>query len=365
MCKKLKNIFPPKFKGAIKFLTGLVLVLVLHSCGEEGKEIPDVSDITVDVDFVRFDQQFQALDTTNTKASLAQLEAKYPIFTPLFYQRILPLLDQGQPKNKTLLADNINKYINDKFVQSLFDTVQIVYPNLDDIEAEFEKNVKYLKYHFPDKGNYKVYAFISEFGYQTFITDDTDQKEGLGLGLDMFLGKDYPYKAMILKNPTFSDYITRTFNKEHMVKKLMDAIIYDLADVNMGERLLDKMVSNGVKQYILEQVMPFTPDSIKWEYTSAQMDWVENNEENIYVHVLGEELLYSTRTKLIKSLIDKSPSSKGMPPESPGRTANYIGYKIVDKFMSRSRISMDSLIRIQDAQFILDNSRYKPLNKRR
>ena len=341
------------------------MLLILFSCGAETKEVPNVSGITVDVDFVRFDQQFQALDTTDIENSLSQLESKYPIFAPLFYQRILPLLDQGQPDNKALLADNINKYINDEFVQSLYDTVQIVYPKLDDIEADFEESVRYLKHYFPEKGNYKVYAFISEFGYQTFITDDEGQKEGLGLGLDMFLGKDYPYKAMIIKNPTFSDYITRSFNKDHIVKKLMDAIIYDLADVNMGERLLDKMVSNGIKQYLLEQVLPYSPDSVKWEYTAAQMDWVKDNERDIYVYVLGEELLYSTRTKLIKSLIDKSPSSKGMPMESPGRTANYIGYKIVDKFMSRSKISMDSLIRIKDAQFILDNSRYNPLNTRR
>ncbi len=365
MYKKLKYIFALGAKGIHQLLYGLFFTCILFSCGEDAKEIPDVSGISVDVDFIRFDQAFQGLDTTNTEASLAQLEQQYPIFTPLFYQRILPLMDQGQPDNKALLADNINKYIRDEFVQSLYDTVQIVYPQLDDIKADFEESVKYLKHYFPEKGNYNVYAFISEFGYQTFITDDTDQKEGLGLGLDMFLGKDYPYKEMILKNPTFSDYITRTFNKDHIVKKLMDAIILDVANVNMGERLLDKMVSNGVRQYVLEQVLPYTADTVKWEYTKAQMDWVEKNETNIYVHVLGEELLYSTRTKLIKSLIDKSPSSKGMPPESPGRTANYIGYKIVDKFMTRSGISMDSLIRIKDAQFILDNSRYNPLNKRR
>lgn len=365
MCKKLKYIFAQRAKGINQLILSLSFICILFSCGEDNKRIPDVSGISVDVDFIRFDQAFQSLDTMDTVNSLSQLEEKHPVFTPLFYQRILPLLDQGQPDSKTLLADNINKYIKDEFVQSLYDTVQIVYPQLGDIEADFEEAVKYLKHYFPEKGNYNVYAFISEFGYQTFITDDTDQKEGLGLGLDMFLGKDYPYKEMILKNPTFSDYITRSFNKDHIVKKLMDAIILDLANVNMGERLLDKMVSNGVRQYLLEQVLPYTSDTVKWEYTKAQMDWVKENETNIYVHVLGEELLYSTRTKLIKSLIDMSPSSKGMPPESPGRTANYIGYKIVDKFMTRSGISMDSLIRIKDAQYILDSSRYNPLNKRR
>jgi len=365
MSRKLKNILTRSLISFRHFCYGIGIIALCFSCGAEKVEAPDVSDITVDVDFIRFDQEFQGLDTMDIQSSLSLLKAKYPAFTSLFYQRILPLIDRDQPNNKEILNDNISKYLNDQFVISLYDTVQIVFPQLDDVERDFEQSVKYLKYYFPEKGNYNVYSFISEFGYQTFITDDTGNKEGLGLGLDMFLGKDYPYKAMIFKNASFSDYITRSFNKDHVVKKLMDAIIADLITVNMGERLLDKMVSEGVKQYMLEKVLPFAEDTVKWEYTAEQMKWVEDNEVNIYVHVLSESLLYQTRGKLIKTLIDKSPSSKGMPPESPGRTATYIGYKIVDRFMARTDISLDSLIRIKDAQYILDNSRYKPLNKRR
>jgi len=132
----------------------------------------------------------------------------------------------------------------------------------------------------------------------------------------------------------------------------------------MGNKLLDRMVAAGKKQYILDKALPYTSDTIKWEYNKAQMDWVKENEGNIFVHILDEELLYETRSKKIKSLIDLSPTSKGMPPQAPGRTANFTGYKIVEKFMSRTDISIDSLLRIQDAQYILDNSRYKPLNKR-
>ena len=365
MYKNLKNKLVRSIISFCSLCLGLVIVFLCFSCGEEGKKIPDVSAISVDVDFIRFDQAFQNLDTNDISTSLVNLEKEYPSFTPLFYRQVLPLLDRGQPNNKDLLADNINKYLSDDFVKSLYDTVQIVFPQLDDVEKEFEESVRYLKYYFPEKGAFNVYAFISEFGFQTFITDDADGKEGLGMGLDMFLGQNYPYKAMIYKNPSFSAYITRSFNKDHIVKKLMDAIIADLIEVSMGERLLDKMVAEGVKQYMLDQVLPYAADTVKWEYTADQMKWVEDNEQNIYVHVLSESLLFETRTKLIKTLVDKSPTSKGMPIESPGRTANYIGYKIVDKFMKRTGTSMDSLIRIKDAQYILDNSRYKPLNKSR
>ncbi len=361
--KKLKILVLMFNNTAYSFIISIVFTLVCLSCGEDIK-VPDVSKVEVDVDFHRFDRDFNSLDTLNMEESLRQLESKYPVFAPLFYTSILPLKSPTALQDRAALGTNISRYINDEFAMSLFDTVQIVFPDLETEEKELEAALKYLKHYFPNTGNYNVYAFVSDFGYQTFIMEDEQGKDGLGLGLDMFLGADYPYKALISKNATFSDYITRSFNKQHLVKKLLDAIIDDLAGQSMGERLLDKMMVAGKKQYILDKVMPYTPDSIKWEFNALQTEWVKDNEANIYVHILSEDLLYETRAKKIKSLIDYSPSSKGMPPESPGRTANYIGYKMVDRFMKRSKISLDSLVRIKDAQFILDNSKYKPLNKK-
>ena len=362
MSKKLTINFDSSSKISIYIVLLITVCSVFTSCTEEEKA-PDVSDISVNIGFIRFDQIFHNLDTLDIQASLTQLDSKYPSFAPLFYQRVLPLINNEQPDNRILLGDNIKKYLRDDLVQSLYDTVQVVYPNLENAKSDIEQSIKYLKYYFPDKGQYNIYTFISEFGFQTFITNDVDGKEGIGVGLDMFLGPDYPYKKLSMQNPSFSSYITRSFNKDHITKKVMDAIIADIDNLHRGERLLDKMVSNGIRHFVLDKLMPMAADTVKWEFSEKQMDWVTQNESNIYVHVLSEDLLYETRGKKIKSLVDRSPSSKGMPAESPGRTANYIGYKIVEKFMSRTDISLDSLIRIQDAQFILDNSRYKPLNK--
>jgi len=362
MSKKLKNKFTClKNHGLFQCLC-LFTCVILFTCESE-EQIPDVSDIKAEVNIIRFDQAFQQIDTLEAMASLQALEEKYPKFTPLFFSRILPLSASNAQDQKSLLADSVNKYLKDEFVQSLYDTVQIVFPNLEDEKTELLQSLQYLKYYFPQTGSYNVYAFISEFGFQTFIMNDEDGKEGLGLGLDMFLGAEYPYKSLVIKNASFSDYITRTFNKDHIVKKLLDAIIADLIPDTNGERLLDKIINTGKHQYILDKAMPFTSDTIKWEYTSAQMAWVNDNEANIYVHILGEDLLYESKTKKIKSLIDLSPNSKGMPAEAPGRTANFIGFKIVDKFMDRTGISIDSLLNITDAQMILDQSRYKPLNR--
>ena len=206
----------------------------------------------------------------------------------------------------------------------------------------------------------KSAAFISGFNYAAFIFPITPTEDGLGIGLDMLLGNDYPYWQLGVQNPAFSQYITRTFTPEHLVKKTIDPLIDGLVDLPRGDRLLDLMIYNGKKLYLLDQLLPHTPDSIKWEYTAAQTEWVKNNEVQMWSHFLKEELLYETTTTKIKKLVDQSPSSPGMPKESPGRTANYMGYRIIEAFMKRKpNVTLEQLIHI-DAQKILDQAKFKP-----
>jgi len=50
-----------------------------------------------------------------------------------------------------------------------------------------------------------------------------------------------------------------------------------------------------------------------------------------------------------------------MPPEAPGRTANWIGWKIVKAYMNRHpEVTPADLLNIKESQKILDGSRYKP-----
>ena len=107
--------------------------------------------------------------------------------------------------------------------------------------------------------------------------------------------------------------------------------------------------------------MPYTPDSIRLELPQTQVDWLKDNELEMWAHFLKEELLYSTDFQKFRKLVDYSPSSPGMPAEAPGRTANYMGLKIVEAFMQRyPDLSLQDLLSLEDAQYILEQSRYKP-----
>jgi uncharacterized protein YjaZ len=50
-----------------------------------------------------------------------------------------------------------------------------------------------------------------------------------------------------------------------------------------------------------------------------------------------------------------------MPHESPGQVAVWVGWNIVNEFMqNNTEVTISELFQIKDAQYILNQSKYKP-----
>ena len=96
-------------------------------------------------------------------------------------------------------------------------------------------------------------------------------------------------------------------------------------------------------------------------YTKEQLQWCQLSEHSIWKHLITNALLYSNDKSEIDKFINPSPSSRGMPAESPGQLVNWVGLQIVKKFMKNNpEMSLKELMLINDAQFILQQSKYKP-----
>ena len=334
----------------------LILVIIFSSCqNDQTRKIPDVSDIEVSVDIRRFDQDLFGIDTNQIEASLIALEQKYPNFAPVFFENVLRSKDEkfapeGHPAY-------VKGFVQFPAVQQLYDTTQIVYADMSQIKEEYQKAFQFYTYYFPNRPIPSITTYISEYIFGQFIYQD----DAIAVGLDFFLGEEYPYHLYVPRNPNFSSYLTRTFNKKHLVEKSMRMIIDDLLGEVNGDALLDYMVHYGKRLYLLDLVMPTTPDSIKLEMTATQVNWLEKNERAMWAHFLQEDLLYNSDWPDIRKLVEYSPNSPGMPPEAPGRTANWIGWQIIKSYMRRvPDMTLDALLLEKDAQKILTAAKYKP-----
>jgi hypothetical protein len=323
-------------------------------CAQE-EHIPDVSDIEVEVTIRRFEQDFFALDTNQLEAELPVLESTYGAFSDIYFGQILGSKDPRIAPEGHI--DYVRGFLTYPFVQKLYDTTQVVYPDLDFFQEELTQAFRFLKYYYPEIPTPDVTTFISEFSIANFIYD----QQSLATGLDFFLGSDYPYARYNAGNPNFSDYLIRSYNRDHLTSKTIRPLVEDLTGEPGGNRMIDYMVNNGKKLYLLDHLLPYKPDTVIIEYTADQLAWCEENELEIWAHFLREELLYSTDWQNFRKLVEYSPNSPGMPPEAPGRTANWVGWQIVKAYMKRfPDTSMEQLMQLSDSQAILEGSRYRP-----
>ena len=334
-----------------------IISLSLPACqSDKGKDIPDVSNIQAPVSIKRFEQELFALDTNETGPGLEKLEKEYGEFADIFFGKILGSKDPRIAPEGHLAY--IRGFITHPGVRKLYDTTQVVFADLDWLKKDFEEPFKLYKYYFPEQPlSGEVVTFISEYTIGGFLYGNNS----IGVGLDFYLGASYPCRQYNPANPNFSAYLTRSFNKDHIVMKSVKLLVEDLLGNPKGNKLIDYMIHNGKKLYLLDHLLPHAPDTVKLEFSQKQTQWVYDNEANIWAWFISENLLYSSDLHEFKKYIEYSPNSPGMPPEAPGRTANFLGWQIVKAYMKRHpNTSLQQLAGIRDAQKIMDGSGYRP-----
>jgi len=339
-------------------IVALLLPLMILSCDVKNHtKAPDVSHVEADFNWIRFDNLLDEITAENCKEKITELEANYPAFTNLYFKSIVPIYDT----NRDTFAERLKGFISNKSISSLIDTSQLLFKNLDKQKEELSQAGKYYKYYFPSEPLPNIYTLISEYAFQSFIFED-GEVDGVGLGLDMFLGKDFDYKKLDPKNPAFADYATRFYNKDFMIKKVFDVVLSDKVDTERTNNLLDAMILEGKKLYILDRILPNVHDTIVMEYSKQELDWAESNELEIWSFFSENELLYKNENMTIAKYINPSPRSAGMPPSAPGKTGAFIGWKIVENFMRQNpNLSLQELIDLDDVQKIVGH--YKPARK--
>ena len=310
---------------------------------------------------VRFDQLLIQLDTNNIREAYQHLSQAHPRFVDIYFSEVLPI--PGYEEQNDTFFDQLNGFIKDEKILALYDLIQEEYRDMDDILLDMGIAFSEAKKWFPDMDAPRIYTFLSEFAYQRFIFED-EGKDGLAIGLDLFLGDRFDYSLLESGTNTFSNYLTRTYDKEHLLKKTMEAWLDDKLGNVKGDRLVDHMIHNGTKLHLLNHILN-VEDTIITEYKKEQSEWVLTNVEEMWAFYIENNWFYTTEDYVIKRLTFPAPNATalGLPEAAPGQTANYLGWKIVESYLRRyPETTIDDLLK-QDAQKTLELSKFKPKNK--
>lgn len=307
-------------------------LLFLFSCDKSNQIKEEINQIPIDFSVLRFDLDFK----NATAQDIPTLKANYPYMFPERF-------DDSVWVAKT----------KDTLQRQLFDAVAKEFPVFEEQKKELTQFFQHVKYYFPNEKIPTVITTTSDVDYknQVFYTQDY-----LVIALDTYLGSQHEFYSVL------QQYVSNTLDKKFMVVDVAKAFA-DTKVAKTNERtFLAALIYQGKKMYVEDVLVPFKTEAERMEYTPAQYQFAQENENMIWQYFISNELLYATNTKLLERFVYEAPFSKFYLPidnETPGRLGVFIGAQIVRSYMQNNDVSLQQLLNTP-AEEIFKNAHYKP-----
>lgn len=326
------------------------LISLLFACDSNRWDV-EVEQITIDQPVVRFEQSlFEKAAETITLEETEALQRDFPIFYPLYVENIMNLGRAGD----SIVIQRLNQFVGHKDIKELFEEVEKQYP-ASSLNKEWEQlhdGFKRFHFYFPNKIVPKIVTMISAFSYAAAADDSL-----LAIGLDTYLGKDYPVYAQV----GIPEYKFKNFEREYIVSDAMEAWLVTEFEEEGGKNLLEEMIFQGKMAYLTEAFLPKTQPHLLFNYDQEDLKWCQENESGVWGHFVDMELLFTSEIHHIRKYMGDAPFIAGFPEGSPGRVGEWIGYRIVKSYMDNNKaIKLSDLMNQLDANQILQESNYKP-----
>ncbi len=336
-----------------RFLYLTFICIALCGCGNK-KNIPDVSNINIELTTKRFEKAFFEIDTANVSASIDQVAVKYESFIKDYLYNIMA----WQPQPDTVIKYT-KAFLGDSLYRTIYNDASAVFANFSAIEKEIKKALQFVKYYFP---KYPLPNTIITFvgpvdGVATALTSNHE----IAIGLQAYLGKNYPVYFTDYLIQIYPPYKSRRFEKEYIVVNCIQNIIDELyPNTSAGKALVEQMVEAGKRMYLLDALLPYAADSLKTGYTAKQLNDCYKMEETIWSFFLNNDLLFSNEPSITRDYIGDAPKTAALGEASPGNIGMFTGWQIVKKWMQKNpSTTLEELMKTEPRK-IFDEAKYKP-----
>lgn len=334
----------------MKFFIAILFGLIFFSCSSKNSA-PDVSNIKIDVQLKRFDKDLFSIDTNNIESSLNKLQQQYGSFMNDYLYNIMVLTPQPDT-----VKQKIKLFLHD--YNYVYNAAEKQFSNFNDAFNKIKKGLQYVKYYFPDyRTPANVITFIGPVeGYANVLT-----QSGLAVGLQLYLGQNFPVYSSEFIIEVYPDYQQRRFEPAYIPVNCMKNIVSDIYPEKTGsDPLVYQMIDAGKRLYLLDHFLPQLADSLKTGYTQQQLNGCYENEAGIWNYFVQNSLLFITDPIQIRDYMQDGPHTEVFGKGSPGFIGQFIGWQIVKKWMNaHNKTTLPQLINTPEKQ-IYDEAKYKP-----
>lgn len=315
-------------------------------CGNSG---PNLERIKIELGFDKILLENYA-KPSELELALSTISERHPDFFPLYGGPILGLFQETDSLPPLLVWSNY--YFNPQ-LKALRDSVLLKFGDFKRQEEEIEGAFQHYAYYFPNRRIPNVFFFLGGFNY-TVVSVENE----VGIAPDQYLGASSGYYTHL------PDYLRRKKEADFLPADVLKGWLESevMADsAALPSTLLDHIVQFGKVLAVTKRCMPELADSILSGFSQSQLNFCLENEFLMWNSIVQDQKLYTKDPRIISKFMNEAPFSPGMPAESPGKAAVWIGWRIVEAFLERNPDEFPNLFSSRWApEALLQKSGYKP-----
>ncbi len=322
--------------------------LSLFACGNKNRFQIDTKKNRIEAKIKRFDKDLIQLDTLNMTESVELLQTNYPQFLPLFIEN----MTNSEINDRDTIGQILSDFVKYPLVQEVNQRVLDKFSDITNVENELSDAFTYIHHYFPNLTLPEIYFYVSGLNVPMLMNPN---RSILGVGTDFYLGADFePYTELVY------DYMLQNMESDRLPIDIVSAVIFSNFQFDSREnRLLDNMIFRGKGLYLISVFMPDRTANEIVGYTEEQAKWAETYEKEIWHAIIAQKELFSSDQHLIRKYMQVAPFTAPISQDSPGRLGEWVGFRIVEKYMSKNKdITLLQLMQMNDYQKLLQNSGY-------
>tara|TARA_B110000259_G_scaffold68674_1_gene80951 strand:+ start:382 stop:1368 length:987 start_codon:yes stop_codon:yes gene_type:complete len=325
---------------AMNYIFPLFFFLLLIGCSAN---LEDKNNLTV----YRFENSLFSSKADNFTEKKDIWDKKLGVFGDYFNNLLFTNSDDSTFRNSVL------DFVDHPDMREVYDSISKNFADFSIYENQLSSAIINYNNLLPEKQTPHFITMFSGFNYGVISYDSI-----VAIGLDFYLGENSVFYDR-LGNPEYLKFQKQT---KFMIPNIFESLfnrdfeLYDRESI-----FLAKIIYKGKIMFFLNKILPKFNKSTKLRFSNNQLIWCKENEFLIWSYFIENNLLFSSKENDYRSYLDYSPFSKGMPKNSPGRIAYFIGGNIIESYMKNNKnISFAQLMQNTDYNNILTQSKYKP-----
>lgn len=328
-----------------RLLSLLSLFLIMASCQEKVpayKAKLDIKTGPYNLEFDRYEDALFNIDTADFQKGLMKIQDRYQVFLSG---------DLNNPDAVQYLKD----FATDPFSLVLYDKVQAVFPDLDEVKPAVEDVFAHFHYYYPDvELPQKAFTCITGVHPDELPVQIIDNQ--LVISLDWYLNVEEVYDQIGMPK-----YISLRRNVATLAKDVAERLyMYYLYEWRKQGQMVDEMVFYGRRNFFIEAMCPDMPDSILLGYGQNQWNWAVENEGQVWADIVGNRRLYDAGLDDYMMFFGDGPFTQAYSYDAPSRLGEFFGLNIIRSYASNNESTLQNLMQRVDLQNIFQDSGYKP-----